>query len=498
MKYFSFSTLSVIAFLACSSITFLACHEDDDDPIVKPDPTPEVVTPSLKVGTTNLSFGTDGTSQSLQINCNVEWTITGKPAWLTLDPASGTGNRSVTVSASENTDTAVRKCDLTVKTADGLLSESVAVEQLGAAAQLQVNGQSSTTLNFGANGNESQDVTIKSNSSWRITSDYDWLRVTPGDGGAGNSTLKVTTVNENFSDEERIAKLTVYGTGSSTATITVQQAAKLAKNVRVDMSNTTIMCDGFACDLRFGSSAKGYKEAFFVESEVKTMTDRDIYNKLMEQEEYGKTVDWTYVPGWVDPNTTLVYCIAAYGNENNEDGSHKYGPMTIRRITTRSKTIYDDMYMSLSYTSSRWTVTTSRTGNYGQRCDEYYYYAAEGDYADDLTFYANRVTYAFLAHFAFKPMIAADPNDGYKYGPQAMAFSRSDDKFFCATWGIDRDTKEFSAEISWLNKDLGSNASSLLQRPQMDPSSWNQPRQIITREEVEALRKAIKMYRVKE
>lgn len=475
--------ISTVFVFLLDIIVFSSCNKEND------------IEPFLTVNTNTITLSTEGTSQLLQISCNVDWTITGKPSWLKLTVESGNGNNGVAIAAEYNTTPETRNCMLTIQTNDGYISKTVNVIQLGAEAVLLVNGLPSTTLNFGANENEIQEIRIESNSTWNVRSDYEWLRVTPGS-GSGNSTLQIMVTSENFSDEDRIGTLIINGIGSSTAKIDVVQAAKLAKNVRVEMSNMTIMSDGFACDLQFGPSAKGYREAFFLKSETESMTDRDLYNELMEQSEYAKIVDWTYLPGWVNPGTTIVYCVAAYGNENNEDGTHKYGPMLRKDITTRAETIYDDMYMSLSYTSSQWKVTTSRSGTYGQRCDEYYYYAAEGDYADELAYYANRVTYAFLAHIAIKPKIAADPNNGYKYGPQTMTFSRSEDKFFCATWGIDRDTKEYSAEISWLNKDLSSNANYLMQRPQSDYSLWNKPRHIITKEERQTLREAITIYRV--
>ena len=95
------------------------------------------------------------------------------------------------------------------------------------------------------------------------------------------------------------------------------------------------------------------------------------------------------------------------------------------RITTKQETPQDDMYLTSSYTSTQWKVTTDRKGKYGQKCDEYYYYAAQGEYAELLVTYYRYYTFAFLAHMCFKPMIAADPNDCYKYGPQTMTWSRS-------------------------------------------------------------------------
>ena len=68
-------------------------------------------------------------------------------------------------------------------------------------------------------------------------------------------------------------------------------------------------------------------------------------------------------------------------------------------------------------------------------------------------------TYAWLAHFYLKPAIAANPEKYYLYGPQTLTFDRSNNKFFIATWGTDRDTKEFSSSLSWVYKNLSSASS---------------------------------------
>lgn len=465
------------------ALSFTSCGGDDDDEVIA----------TLGVDTSSISLEAEGGSKSISIQSNVGWTVTGNSGWLTISPSSGSGNKAVVLQASENTTTASRSCDLVIKTDDGTLSKTVKVTQNAAIVTLKVNGANEATLNFGADGNEIQQINITANSDWNITNVPEWLQVSPIN-GSGNSTIQIKTVSENFSDEDRPCVLNINGNGV-TAKLDINQAAKLAKNVRVTMSNLTTMCDGFACDLKFGSAAKGYREAFYVaNSSTASYTDRDFYNKLMSEDEYSGVVDWTYVPGWVDPGTTIIYCVAAYGNENNPDGTHKYGPMLIKRITTPQQTIYDDLSLSLSYTSSRWSVTTSRVGSYGQRCDEYYIWANDGDYADTFNNYVNRITYAFMAHFYMEPMIKEDPNHGYKYGPQTINFSRENNKFFMACWGKDRDTKNFSAEMTTIYKNLDADAS--VQRARSNPATWNKKRHIVTREEVERMRKSLKVYRV--
>lgn len=448
-------------------------------------------TSTLSVDISDISLDADGGSKSISINSNVSWTVTGNSGWLTVSPSSGSGNKAVVIQAEENNTTSTRSCDLVIKTDDGTLSNTVKVTQSAAIATLKVNGATETTLNFDADGNEVQQINITANSDWTISNIPDWLQVSPIN-GSGNSNIQIKTLSENFSDEERECVLYING-NNVTANLGINQAAKLAKNVRVSMSNLTTMCDGFACDLTFGSAAKGYREAFYVDnSSTASYTDRDFYNKLMGEVEYSGVMNWTYVPGWVDPGTTIIYCVAAYGNENNPDGTHKYGPMLIKRITTPQQTIYDDMYLSLSYTSTRWSVTTSRVGSYGQRCDEYYIWASVGESADTFYSYVNSITYAFMAHFYMEPMIKGDPNDGYKYGPQTINYTRENDTFFMACWGIDRDTKNFSSEMTTIYKNLEAEVAP--KRIHSNPSTWNKKRHIVTKEEVEEMRKSVKVY----
>lgn len=343
--------------------------------------------------------------------------------------------------------------------------------------------------------NSTNTITVKTEGDWTMSGCPDWLD-TSATSGSGNTTLTLTALSENWSDEERKATLT-FSTNTSSATVSVSQHGTLPVGLRVETSNMTIMSDGFACDLKFGSNAKGHREAFFTESEVQTMTDRDIYDKLMTKTEYNTLEDYTFLNGWANPNTKLVYCVAAYGNETNDDGTHKYGPITIERITTKSTTIYDDMYLTKSHNSSRWAVTASRIGNYGQKCDEFYCLAAEDDYAEEFYFWATRCTYAFLAHLYFKPNIQANKNWNYCNGPQTMYWPKTGDKFFCTTWGIDKDTKEFSAELSTpVYYDLTESSANHVRRQPSTSEDWNKPHQIPSQAEIQKMRNALHIFKV--
>lgn len=299
--------------------------------------------------------------------------------------------------------------------------------------------------------NSSTTITVSAsqNTTWTISGAPDWLSFNKS--GLGSSTVTITATSENFSDEVREAVLTfTTDNGEASATCKVEQKGVLAANCRVTVGDITVMRDGFAGDLTFDSGCKGYREAFFLASALPSLTDKDVFNALMEEKEYNGKLDYFASP-YIDPTTNpqaeIVYCIAAYGSETNSDGTHKYGPVTMKTIKTKAQTLNADMALSLSYTSSKWNVTTYRQGQYGQRCDYYYYMAFEGSGAQDMFDTWKSTTDALFAHFHFKPNIEKNEDWQMKNGPQTMSFNRNEDKFFCITWGKHNVTNEFSAEL---------------------------------------------------
>ena len=343
---------------------------------------------------------------------------------------------------------------------------------------------SPTSVSLLAKEGSSTTISISSTGLWSISNCPDWLHMTATSGN-GNTNVTLTTKSENFSDQERTASLIITA-GTSSTSFSVSQEPALARNLQVGISDLTVMSDGFACNLTFPTNAKGYREAFFTEYAMQTKTERDIYNMLMDKSEISGNADYTYSPV-VDPGTTIYYCIAAYGNENNSDGTHKYGAMTMEKITIPAKTLYADMYLTSSYTSSRWTATAQKYGTYGTRCQKYYYFAYEGESAETMWVIFNNYPYAFLALFEYKSQIAEDP-DHYAVSGQSFQFSRSQNKFFFGTWGID-DNGNFSKEHNATYQNPSSAPSMFLQtsKKTVDASKWSEPRIYKTKADIEKL-----------
>ena len=71
-----------------------------------------------------------GTGATVEVSANTAWRVTSTESWITVSPASGTGNGVITISASVNTSLAARTATVTVASTEvELLAEDIAVSQ---------------------------------------------------------------------------------------------------------------------------------------------------------------------------------------------------------------------------------------------------------------------------------------------------------------------------------------------------------------------------------
>ena len=447
------------------------------------------ITPILEVSPTSPStVNGGGGTLSFQITANVNWSVSSSDGWLTLNPSVGSGNGSVMATIAANASSSTRSATLTFSGEGNASPIRVTISQEPGGISV-----SPTSASLLCDKGSTTNITVSATGSWELKGCPDWLHASALS-GVGNTQLVLTALNENWSDEERSATLT-FTSNSLSATCMVSQLPSLPPDLRVELTNETLSSDGFAYDMAFGSAAKGYKEAFLTEAKYLTMTDRDLYNELMSHTEYDKLDNYTFLPAAVYPGTKLIYCVAAYGNENNPDGTHKYGPITIKRIITKQQTPEDDMVLSSTYNSTEWKVITERKGNYGQKCEEYYILGSESLADYFLEIWLNYCD-ACLMHLYFKPMI--ENNQGYKNGPQTSTWKRTGDKFFCTAWGIDKDTKKFSAELSTpVYRDLSSDSSRELKRHATSQAELNKPHSRPSKADIDKLCNSLRLYKAK-
>ena len=84
LKYFIPSLVAVVAAM------FTGCSDDNDPTYLS----------EIRVSQSYVALSTSGGSTTIDIEANGAWTVSGAPSWLTVSPASGTGNGQITFSAS--------------------------------------------------------------------------------------------------------------------------------------------------------------------------------------------------------------------------------------------------------------------------------------------------------------------------------------------------------------------------------------------------------------
>lgn len=158
---------------------------------------------------------TAGTS-TFNVLSNTSWSATSDMPWCTVTP-SGTGAGMLNVNYTENYIAQERTATITV-TALGLDPVNVTLVQAGAPAYIQLEPQSFDVVSAAG----SVDVQVLSNAVWNVSTEADWLTVTPS--GNGNGIISIQH-SENMRAESRTATINIDVAGLGLNTVTINQAA---------------------------------------------------------------------------------------------------------------------------------------------------------------------------------------------------------------------------------------------------------------------------------
>ncbi|MBR5298864.1 MAG: hypothetical protein IKU36_01300 [Bacteroidales bacterium] len=139
---------------------------------------------SIITSKTELSWTKDGGKKTVDITANCDWTVTA-PSWVSVDPASGSGNGQITLRAEKN-EGLERKDILT-------LSGGEAMTQINL-VQAGVDFSASQLLFEFTSDGTPIDFTIVSTSDWtiQIPQDASWITAEPLSGKAGETTVRLT------------------------------------------------------------------------------------------------------------------------------------------------------------------------------------------------------------------------------------------------------------------------------------------------------------------
>jgi len=195
------------------------------------------VTNFLTLSKSSSTFTAVGGIDNVTISSDVTWTASSDQSWLTVNPASGTGNNTLVLTASQNTTPASRTATVTV-TSPGLAPKTITITQL--ASQTKYLTVAATAVNIGFTTGSTVSVAVTSNTTWTAQSDQTWLTVNPTS-ATGNGNL-IFAAEANTGDSIRIAKVTVSATGVESRTITVTQSRKPFLNVS---ANTVPIARGY-------------------------------------------------------------------------------------------------------------------------------------------------------------------------------------------------------------------------------------------------------------
>ena len=94
-----FKSFFAVAMVLGSALGFVACENDGDD---------VVADPKVEVSATSLNFTNEEGNQTLEVKANAGWKAETDADWVTITPAAGNGDATITVAVSANDTGAVR------------------------------------------------------------------------------------------------------------------------------------------------------------------------------------------------------------------------------------------------------------------------------------------------------------------------------------------------------------------------------------------------------
>lgn len=176
----------------------------------------------LLVSTTTLGIGNDdGSAATFDISSNTVWTVIANDDWVSVSGASGTGNATVTLTATANPSTDKRESSVTISS-EGFEPQTIIITQDAAPANLSL---SQSTVAFESEGGTVM-IDIASNTSWIATVENDeWLAIETTK--SANSKLMLSaTINP--SSTSRTTMVTIHTENSEIVkTVTVMQSGAI-------------------------------------------------------------------------------------------------------------------------------------------------------------------------------------------------------------------------------------------------------------------------------
>ena len=183
-----------------------------------------------------------------------------------------------------------------------------------------------STLSLTSDASQSASFMIESNSNWAITNNSDWLNLSTTS-GKGNTSVVVTTLNQNQSSESRTATLNVIS-GDQQASIVVSQLPAYQSGCDVNIKKSVVLANSMVFELEFGPNVDYYYYGY-LSREAAGYTDERIINIISEFDAHSSDED--LIDGSnndLDPNTSYYACLIGY------DSKGRHGNLVKKQLKT--------------------------------------------------------------------------------------------------------------------------------------------------------------------
>ena len=188
---------------------------------------------ALTTTTTNLYSGSNKYSQSISLNSNICWNVSTDADWVKPEAYSGTGNRNLIFTISENLKTSSRTANITIS-GDSVPPIIISVYQY--AAEPFVSSPTSMIV-LSEKVNNMAYLEITSNTSWTISKDVEWLSFNKTL-GMDNDVITIQGI-QNETNADRIGNIAFTSYGSVMKKVSVLQL-KNAPNAIENLSDPEI------------------------------------------------------------------------------------------------------------------------------------------------------------------------------------------------------------------------------------------------------------------
>jgi len=183
--------------------------------------------PYLNISTEEINLSpVSGSNDSFSVSSNTNWTISDNANWLDVNPTFGSGDKQITVTASnENISINTRTATITVSV-NGVSNKTIIVTQEGAIPFLELN---TNVITIDYLGGSSASFDIFSNVSWTLETNENWFIMSQTN-GSNNETIMVTALSNNEQSQTRTGLIAISGLDTLGKNVTFIQLGNTAVN----------------------------------------------------------------------------------------------------------------------------------------------------------------------------------------------------------------------------------------------------------------------------